>query len=53
MCCALEVCFFPLLPLWKITSMGTKKEGVKRSSCPTLDAIRSFFKPALLPFKEK
>ena len=56
--CALQVCFFPLLPLtmaspWEITPMGRKRKALRDPPGPTLDTLRSFFKPALLPFKEK
>jgi len=51
--CALQVCFVPLLPLtmaspWEITLMGRKKKGLRDPPGPTLDTLRSFFKPVLL-----
>jgi hypothetical protein len=33
--------------------MGRKRKALRDPPGPTLDTLRSFFKPAPLPFKEK
>jgi hypothetical protein len=38
---------------WEITPMGIKRKELRDPPGPTLDTLRSFFKPAPLPFKEK